>query len=279
MHCAVCHHSSFQFLFPHHHNWQVHKCSTCGLVQVGPLPSKKDVASFYHHDMDHFAPYLAQIVAHRAYFRQKIQKISSTIHYPLSTIHLLDIGCALGVLLEEAKKSGWKAMGVDRSIDAVSYCKKKGLNAVAGTARTVRGSFDVITACEVIEHERDPLGMIQSIYTLLNPGGIALITTPNHSGWGRKLMGRWWPGYQHPEHLFFFDHESIMYLLKKVGFTSVEVTNDPPRPFPISFLFTRAGDYFPWLKLPLKAIGKLLDGLKITNPINPWNGMMVVGIK
>lgn len=286
MKCAVCKNNQLISLFRLDDLRSVRRCSFCGLTQVAPLPSIKDVAGLYHEDRDHFTPYLEQIAVHRAYFQQKIQEISSTIHYQLSTINLLDVGCALGVLLEEAQKVGWKAVGIDISKDAVSYCTKKGLKAFQGTLTTfARGPlakgvrFDCVTAFEVIEHERDPLGMIQSIFKLLKPSGIAVMTTPNHKGWGRRLMGKWWPGYQHPEHLFFFDSKGVMYLMKKAGFTSVEVTDDPPRPFPMSFLFTRAADYFPFFGIILKGIGKLFDKLNLKNPINPWNGMLVVGRK
>lgn len=280
MKCAVCKNNQLIFLFRLDDLRSVRRCSFCGLTQVAPLPSIKDVAGLYHENIDHFTPYLEQLEVHRRYFQQKISQLTTYNSQPTT---ILDVGCALGVLLEEAQKVGWKAVGIDISKDAVSYCTKKGLKAFQGTLTTfARGPlakgvrFDCVTAFEVIEHERDPLGMIQSIFKLLKPGGIAVMTTPNHNGWGRRLMGKWWPGYQHPEHLFFFDPDSIIYLFRKAGFSVVEVRNDSPRPFPLSFAFTRAADYFPLLKSPLKAIGNLLDHWKLINPLNPWNGMLVV---
>src|SRR3989344_2026697 len=95
------------------------RCRSCGLVQAVPMPSAREIASLYHEDFDHFQPYLAQIDVHREYFRKKLQEIK---HGKT----LLDIGCAMGVLLEEAEKQGIKAYGVDISKDAVAYCRKKG---------------------------------------------------------------------------------------------------------------------------------------------------------
>lgn len=213
------------------------KCGTCGLAQVVPMPTASEIAHLYHEDLKHFEPYIAQIPVHREYFRKKIQEINK--HGTL-----LDIGCAMGILLEEANKVGFRAQGIDISKDAVAYCNKKGLDVSQTWPKNKR--FDVVTAFEIIEHERDPLGMMMRVHTLLKNNGIAVLTTPNHSSFWRKIMGKWWVGYHHPEHVTFWDTQSLGFLMKKSGFKHIEVKHDIPRPFPLSFVFTRSADYFPW---------------------------------
>ncbi len=41
------------------------------------------------------------------------------------------------------------------------------------------GSFDVVTAIEVIEHVESPIGFLRNLGRLLAPGGVAVVTTPN----------------------------------------------------------------------------------------------------
>jgi SAM-dependent methyltransferase len=41
------------------------------------------------------------------------------------------------------------------------------------------GGFDLITAVEVIEHLESAIGFLRNVRRLLNPGGAAVITTPN----------------------------------------------------------------------------------------------------
>lgn len=41
------------------------------------------------------------------------------------------------------------------------------------------GSFDLVCAIEVIEHLENPRAMLREIFRLLNPGGTAVLTTPN----------------------------------------------------------------------------------------------------
>jgi len=275
---------------------------------VIPRPTKYEVKSLYHEDMEHYDPYLEQIEVHREYFSKKIKLIldkllnesklqgkrqkakgksegqkvkdQSTLHSSLFTLNLLDIGCAMGVMLEEAQNAGCKAYGIDISKDAIIYCRKKGYKAILGTLATAKlprnKKFDVITAFEVIEHEYDPLDMVKRIYKLLKSDGIAFITTPNHNSFWRNLMGKWWFGYQHPEHLYFFEPASMKHMCKRAGFSHVEVVKDESRPFPLSFAFTRTADYFPVLKPILLPLGKLVDKAGLKNPINPFADMLVI---
>jgi SAM-dependent methyltransferase len=190
----------------------------------------------------------------------------------------------MGVLLEEAEKVGYRAQGIDISHDAVLYCRKKKLDVLEGTLASVgkklkEHSFDVVTAFEIIEHERDPLGMMRWVLSLLKNGGIAVLTTPNHDSLWRKIMGRRWVGYHHPEHVTFWDTGSLTFLMKRAGFSNIVVRRDSPRPFPLSFVFTRGADYFPWTAWIFKPIGRFLDRFSIKNPINPWDDLIVIAKK
>lgn len=263
MTCVLCGATHFSRVY------RFGKCTACGLVQVTPMPSEKEIRVLYHEDLEHFEPYIAQIPVHRKYFRKKIKEIKKR-----GT--LLDIGCAMGILLEEAKKVGYKVQGIDISKDAVMYCRKKGLRV---SQNWPTSQFDVITAFEIIEHERNPFGMMKRVYKLLNKDGVAVLTTPNHDSFWRKIMGKWWVGYHHPEHLTFWDRKSLTELLKRSGFKHITIRPDSPRPFPLSFVFTRGADYFPWAAGILKPIGKILDKFKILNPINPWDDLIVFARK
>lgn len=289
MTCVLCKKNQLTILFPHHNNWKMGKCLSCGLVQVVPMPNASEISALYHEDLDHFTPYIDQLSVHHKYFYQKIKEISRRLRITNNELRLLDIGCAMGVLLEEAIKKGMKATGIDLSEDAITYCRKHKLTAYAGTVYTVKrlknNSFDVITAFQIIEHERDPLKMMRRVYSLLKKGGMVILATPNYGGFWRKLMGRRWFGFAHPEHVVLLDFNSMRLLLEKAGFCDIEIRADTPRPFPLSFAFTRAGDYFPclrrqaWASWFLKPIGKLLDKFNFINPINPWDDMIVYARK
>lgn len=282
--CVVCKNTDFTILFTRPDGRRMGKCASCGLAQVVPMPSSSEIAALYHEDFDHFTPYIEQLPVHHAYFKEKIGEIISHFSQsPVSRGKLLDVGCAMGVLLEEAAKKEMKAVGIDLSADAVRYCKRNKLTTYNGTVYTVKqlkqASFDVITAFQIIEHERDPVRMMMRVHNLLKKGGMVVLATPNYGGLWRKLMGKRWFGFTHPEHVILLDPSSMRTLLEKSGFRDIEIRSDSPRPFPLSFAFTRGADYFPWMAWLLKPIGKFLDGLHITNPINPWDDMIVFAKK
>lgn len=264
MKCVLCNATRFSRIH------KLGKCTNCGLVQAAPMPSEKEIRKLYHEDMEHFEPYIAQLAVHREYFRKKVQEIKKRGV-------LLDVGCAMGVLLAEAQKAGFTARGIDISKDAVTYCKKKGLDVSQTWPKNKR--FDVITAFEIIEHERDPLGMMRRIHTLLKRDGIAVLTTPNHSSIWRKIMGKWWVGYYHPEHVTFWDPASLLELFERAGFWNITIRRDSPRPFPLSFVLTRGADYVPRLGFFLRPMGKFLDRFNLINPINPWDDLIVFARK
>ena len=285
MACVVCGGSTFHMLFSHR-SGEMGRCLSCGLVQLAPMPRAREIAKLYHEDFDHFAPYIDQLPVHRIYFREKINDVLLRfrgLRITNNGLRLLDIGCAMGVLLEEAEKQGIEAVGIDISRDAVAYCRKHGLTAHAGTIQSVKklapAAFDAVTAFQVIEHERDPLGFMERVHTLLKKGGMVVLATPNYGGWWRKIMGRRWFGFAHPEHVVLLDDNSMRTFLAKVGFRDIEIRPDSPRPFPLSFAFKRAADYFPFLAWLLKPFGKFIDRFNIKNPINPWDDMIVYARK
>ncbi len=58
---------------------------------------------------------------------------------------VLDMGCGSGVLAEEALKKTHDVLAADISIEAVEFCKKKGIRAVQSDLfRNIGGRFDLI---------------------------------------------------------------------------------------------------------------------------------------
>lgn len=132
---------------------------------------------------------------------------------------VLDIGCGTGYGTRELAGRARLALGVDISPEAVREARERyaGSNlafAVAPAAQLpVRdASQDLVTAFEVIEHVKDPVGLLQEARRVLAPDGLFLVSTPNRLYYAqtRKQSG------PNPYHEREFSHEEFQAELSKV---------------------------------------------------------------
>src|SRR5204863_5855183 len=74
------------------------------------------------------------------------------------------------------------AQGVDVSSDAVAFCRERGLeNVKLGAAESLPyddGTFDLVTAFDVVEHMDDDLAGLREMRRVLRPGGRVLLFVP-----------------------------------------------------------------------------------------------------
>ncbi len=94
---------------------------------------------------------------------------------------ILDVGCGTGANLLMLSKYG-DAEGVDVSEDALSFCHERGLQQVKlGAAEALPyddGTFDLVTALDVVEHLDDDLAGLREMRRVLRPGGRVLLFVP-----------------------------------------------------------------------------------------------------
>lgn len=147
----------------------------------------------------------------------------------------LDAGCAKGFLLNIASQYGWEPFGFDISSYAIkearSVCPRAHLLVLDAQSPLPFPSdfFEVITACELIEHLTRPENFIKEAYRLLKPGGLLFITTPNASSIiiGFPLMKNVcqaikYPPFDDESHVSYFSSKSISKLLRRCGFSKVK---------------------------------------------------------
>src|SRR5262245_57611454 len=134
---------------------------------------------------------------------------------------LLDVGCAYGFFLQEAK-SFFEVSGIELAEDAVAHCRRSGLNVLGGVTDEPNlarlGPMDVIVLLDVIEHLPDPRETLRLCGHHLNPGGIIVITTGDFASVYARWAGRHWRLMTPPQHLWFFTPGSITRLGEALGF-------------------------------------------------------------
>ena len=225
MRCSICGNQDVKF-------WRSIKeyehfiCKSCKHVFISPIPSKTDLDIFYQSE-NYYSSAEKQITRIIADARLRLAIIKSyTQQYGLEQ-KLLDVGCATGIFLSEAKKEGWNATGVEISKTSAkkgrvsSQCKILVGDIENHEFRTQLETYDVITAWEVLEHTVNPENFINCLLEKLKPGGLLCVSTPCMSGLPARLMGERFPMLIPPEHLNLFSKASVSILSKKFGLTEV----------------------------------------------------------
>jgi 2-polyprenyl-3-methyl-5-hydroxy-6-metoxy-1,4-benzoquinol methylase len=205
----------------------IKKCCGCGLCFVNPLGAFRGENESQEYFLNDYLPlYLANRQNSLAERRAHIVAIRRYFHLPAHPRHL-DVGCAMGSMLEEARAAGWDPVGVETSEFAAKYAAEHtGCPVHAGTlaeAAFPPESFDVITLMDVIEHVPNPSALIAEIHRLLRPGGVLFIVTPNFASlfvwlYGARAYGVW-----PDQHVVYFQPSTVESLLRRAGFAKIIV--------------------------------------------------------
>lgn len=129
----------------------------------------------------------------------------------------LDYGCGNGGLVRFAAEAGLhQVFGYDTGAMAVS-ARRFGLKILDDRQLgDVEGTFDLITAIEVIEHVPDPLALLAAMRRWLKPGGLLFLTTGNARPYRDRLLS--WSYVLPDVHVSFFEPQTLARAMEQSGF-------------------------------------------------------------
>jgi len=188
---------------------------------------------------------------------------------------LLDIGCAAGFLLDEARRRGWEAVGLERSAAMVDFARNRlGLEVQHGTCCQHRGGpgeYDAVTMIQVLEHVDAPVDCcLGGVAQKLRPGGSLLVETWDAASWTARLLGRRWQQLSPPTVQHWFSERSLRAALARAGFEVVAVDR-PGKPVDLDRVLALVEQkYLPRLAGALRAVtGRLgLRQLTLQYPLD-----------
>jgi SAM-dependent methyltransferase len=151
---------------------------------------------------------------------------------------LLDLGCAYGFFLKEARQH-FDVVGIELADDAAQACRHAGLQVFSGVADEATmarvGEVDVITMFDVIEHLPQPRDTLALCGRYLRPGGVIVLTTGDFAAITARALGAKWRLMTPPQHLWFFTRESLRRMTAPLGL-SIEHFDHPGKIVPLSLI-------------------------------------------
>jgi len=195
------------------------------------LPAEYGEEYFYGVGSGYRRGYVWETIGHlsRSHFKDV------TLHSRYKSGRWLDAGWAKGFLLKIANQHGWEPFGFEASPYAVEEARKICPNAQIFVSDAQdqlpfpNNFFEVITACELVEHLPEPNKFFKEAWRLLKHDGLLFITTPNASSifssdQAKNLcrVVKVDTPFHDETHVSYFTSETIERLLKRCGFSRVE---------------------------------------------------------
>lgn len=204
--------------------FQLVTCRVCGHIYQTPRPTQSTIGFFYpdtyqpfHRTVQESLPWVR--VWRYVQFRTRCLQVARLRQGG----RLLDVGCSTGLFLKEMRHYGaWNLAGVEPNTLAAQYARNVfGLDVFCGQIEQApwpRGSFDVITLWDVLEHLPNPRAGLSRIHELLVDEGWLIVSVPNADSIDARLFGRYWIGLDPPRHLSVFSLDGLKRLFSDTGF-------------------------------------------------------------
>jgi SAM-dependent methyltransferase len=201
------------------------QCGACGLSFVAN--PRTDFANLYDGEYyagrgaDAFIDYIGEMENPRTVRSYEWRGIVRAVTSLTGSADLkwLDYGCGLGGLVRYARSQGLSSVfGFDEGWSADWMLEHGGSLLTRADLADHVGTFDVVTAIEVVEHVSDPVAVMSHISSLLKPGGLFFLTTGNAEP-HRDRLTRW--SYVHPDvHVAYFEPRTLAAVYARSGLES-----------------------------------------------------------
>jgi len=143
---------------------------------------------------------------------------------------VLEVGCGQGWFLKSLETCGISGVGLEYNGEAISgkvtTCPMY-KESVSSFSENHLGEFDAVCAFQVLEHIVAPREFIESCMASLRPGGLLLLSTPNH---GRASLQAFEQAMDlPPHHMGYFNREIYRKIAGVMGLEFVECDVEPLR--------------------------------------------------
>jgi SAM-dependent methyltransferase len=208
-------------------------CESCGFTHLVPIPTQKELDEFYAdfytvHKPDYVKRYEEDLDWWKelyGWFEERIWWYLESRVEAKVPCKVMDVGSGPGFFVEFMREKGWESVGVDvnnpRNVAGILQ-----IDFLHDDLLSMVQKQDAIVMYEYLEHCPDPIIAMDRARYLLKTGGVLLVVTPNDFNPLQLLLapihGFWWVSV--PDHINYFNHESICDLMVRWGFKILDAT-------------------------------------------------------
>ena len=198
----------------------LYRCGGCTLQYAERTPSDALLPAIYDERYFNGAPggypdYLRDEAVHR---RRALGYLRTIARERPAPGRLLDVGCATGFFLDEARHQGWHATGCEVSAWAAAYAATRlSLDVAVGPFPnpTLTGRrFDVVTFFNVFEQLPDPRESERALRDLVAPGGLVVLETWDADAFVVRLLGARWHQFRPSDTPIYLNRRSLSALFE-----------------------------------------------------------------
>ena len=212
------------YVFP---PFAVARCRRCRLWYLHPrlaepaMHAQYEDDSYFEGGAAGYSSYQAQERTLRPTFRRFLAELDRR---GMTGGRLLEVGCAYGFFLDEARSRFAHRTGTDYSRAALEKAHGRADQVILGGTAQIPSDeiFDCIAVIHVIEHIYDPVDFLRTLAGHLRPGGWMVLATPDMGSLWRPLMRYRWPFFKIPEHVTYYDRRTLGELLRRSGYEAVQ---------------------------------------------------------
>jgi SAM-dependent methyltransferase len=215
-------------------------CPACGLLFRRELPSAAELEEIYALDYFKRPPGERGAQGYCDYVEdEEVRRIDARRRLALLSRHvvagrLLDVGCASGFFLDEARTAGWTVKGVDLAPAMTTLARERfHLEVETASFQAVDladPALDCVTMWDYLEHSCDPMSDLRKAFASLRPGGVLALSTGDAGAVVARIFGSRWHLLTPRHHNFFFTRRHLARMLGDIGFQRVETRYEPRQP-------------------------------------------------
>lgn len=204
------------------------RCGQCGHTFQNPRLSPEGLNFYYTDFYDGLGGQVAETMfrARPGLYEQRAQAVAGLI----KPQRWLDVGTGQGHFCAAARRvwseAEFDGLDISETIDdavRAGWMNRGYHGFLPDKAGDLKGFYDVASMFHCLEHTRDVREELKAVFTVLKPGGLAVIENPNPECLFGRIFGRFWLPWFQPQHLHMPTVKNLETLLDEQGFEVLRV--------------------------------------------------------